>query len=180
MITLGPTLETPRLILRPPTLEDLDGFAAMMADPESAQFIGGLQPRSNVWRAVCAMAGSWVLQGYAMFSVFEKSTGKWVGRVGPWKPDGWPGTEVGWGLLREHWGKGYASESSAATIDWAFDHLGWTEVIHSIIPENTPSKQVAQRLGSRFLRMDYLPAPYEKDPMEIWGQSREEWRTRKK
>ncbi|CAM3316442.1 GNAT family N-acetyltransferase [Corallococcus sp. ZKHCc1 1396] len=180
MLTLGPTLETPRLILRPPTLQDLDGFAAMMADPESARFIGGLQPRSNVWRAVCAMAGSWVLQGYAMFSVFEKSTGKWVGRVGPWMPDGWPGTEVGWGLLREHWGKGYASESSAATIDWAFDNLGWTEVIHSIAPENTPSKQVAQRLGSRFLRMGHLPAPYDADPTEIWGQSREEWRTRKK
>ncbi|RKH08963.1 N-acetyltransferase, partial [Corallococcus sp. CA047B] len=100
--------------------------------------------------------------------------------VGPWMPDGWPGTEVGWGLLREHWGKGYASESSAATIDWAFENLGWTEVIHSIAPENTPSKQVAQRLGSRFLRMDHLPPPYEKDPSEIWGQSREEWRTRKK
>lgn len=180
MITLGPTLETPRLILRPPTLEDLDGFCAMMADPEAARFIGGLQSRSAVWRALCTMAGSWVLQGYAMFSVFEKSTGKWVGRLGPWKPADWPGTEVGWGLLREHWGKGYAAEGSAATIDWAFDHLGWTEVIHSIAQENTPSKQLAQRLGSRFLRMEHLPAPYEKDPMEIWGQTREEWRTRKK
>ncbi|RKH32071.1 GNAT family N-acetyltransferase, partial [Corallococcus sp. CA031C] len=76
MLTLGPTLETPRLILRPPTLQDLDGFSAMMADPESARFIGGLQPRSNVWRAICTMAGSWALQGFAMFSVFEKSTGK--------------------------------------------------------------------------------------------------------
>ncbi|MCY1043543.1 GNAT family N-acetyltransferase [Corallococcus sp. bb12-1] len=180
MLTLGPTLETPRLVLRPPTLQDLDGFSAMMADPESARFIGGLQPRTAVWRGICAMAGSWALQGYGMFSVFEKSTGKWVGRLGPWMPDGWPGTEVGWGLLREHWGKGYASEASAATLDWAFDHLSWTDVIHCIAPANTPSKQVAQRLGSRFLRMSPLPPPYDGEPAEIWGQSREEWRTRKK
>ena len=180
MTPIGPTLETPRLILRPPTLQDLDGFCAMMADPEAARFIGGVQSRSAVWRSVCTMAGSWVLQGYAMFSVFEKSTGKWVGRLGPWQPADWPGTEVGWGLLREHWGKGYASEGSIAAIDWAFDHLGWTEVIHSIATENTPSKQVAQRLGSRLLRMAHLPPPYEKDPVEIWGQTREEWRTRKK
>ncbi len=176
MIAPGPTLETPRLILRPPALEDLDGFAALMADPESARFIGGVMPRAVVWRGLCTMAGSWVLQGFAMFSVLEKATGRWVGRIGPWRPEGWPGPEVGWGLLREFWGKGYALEASIASIDWAFDHLGWTEVIHSIAPENTASQQLAQRLGSRLRGPGKLPPPYDTVPMEIWGQSREEWR----
>ncbi|WP_375741970.1 GNAT family N-acetyltransferase [Corallococcus interemptor] len=178
--TLGPTLETPRLILRPPTLQDLEGFVAMMANEETARYIGGVQPRSSVWRALCSMAGSWALQGFALFSVFEKATGKWVGRLGPWQPAEWPGTEVGWSLARDAWGKGYATEGATAAIDWAFDHLGWTEVIHSISPPNEPSKQVARRLGSRFLRMGMLPAPYNDHPVEIWGQSREEWRTRKR
>ncbi|NPC84790.1 GNAT family N-acetyltransferase, partial [Pyxidicoccus fallax] len=95
MIALGPTLETPRLILRPPMQEDLDGFAEMASNPESARFLGGVGPREVAWRGMATMAGSWALLGFGMFSVLEKSTGRWVGRVGPWKPEGWPGTEVG-------------------------------------------------------------------------------------
>jgi len=112
--------------------------------------------------------------------VLEKTTGRWVGRIGPWVPEGWPGTEVGWGLLHEFWGRGYAVEAANTAIDWAFDHLGWTEVIHCIAPENTPSQQVARRLGSRLLGPGKLPPPHENTPIEIWGQRREEWRARRK
>ena len=45
--------------------------------------------------------------------------------MGPWSPEGWPGTEVGWSFLREAGGKGYATEAATAAIDWAFDALGW-------------------------------------------------------
>ncbi len=96
-----PTLETERLILRAPRESDLDGYAALMADEESARHIGGVMPRSAVWRGMATMAGSWMLRGFAMFSVIEKHSGAWVGRIGPWAPEAWPGTEVGWGLLRE-------------------------------------------------------------------------------
>ncbi|NPC84181.1 GNAT family N-acetyltransferase, partial [Pyxidicoccus fallax] len=78
------------------------------------------------------------------------------------------------------WGKGYATEAATATIDWAFDHLGWTEVIHCIVPENTPSQAVARRLGSRLLGPGKMPPPHETLVIDIWGQSREEWRARRK
>ncbi len=172
-------LETPRLLLRPPVAEDLEGFAALLADPESARFIGGVQPRTMAWRALCVMAGAWALQGAAMFSVLEKATGAWVGRVGPWHPEGWPGPEIGWGLRREFWGRGYATEASEATLDWAFEHLGWTDVIHCIAPENTPSKQVALRLGSSPRGPAPLPPPFDSKPVEIWGQHRDTWRARR-
>ena len=175
----GPVLETPRLILRPPVAADLEGFVALLADPESARFIGGVQPRTMAWRALCVMAGAWALQGAAMFSVLEKATGAWVGRVGPWHPEGWPGTEIGWGLRREYWGRGYATEASEATIDWAFEHLGWTDVIHCIVPENTPSKQVALRLGSSLRGPGRMPPPFDTLSVEVWGQSRDAWRARR-
>ncbi len=180
MIAPGPTLETARLILRPTALEDLDGFATLGADPEAMRFLGGVQPRPMVWRGMCTLAGSWALQGFGMFSVLEKSTGQWVGRVGPWKPEDWPGTEVGWGLIRSAWGKGYATEAATAAIDWAFDHLDWTEVIHCITPENTASAEVARRLGSRLIGPAKLPPPHEAAVIDAWGQSREEWRARRK
>jgi RimJ/RimL family protein N-acetyltransferase len=175
---LGPTLETARLILRPPEERDLDGFAAMMADEEAARFVGGQQPRSGAWRGMAAMAGSWALRGYGMFSVIEKESGRWVGRVGPWQPEGWPGAEVGWGLERSAWGKGYATESAAAAIGWAFETLGWDDVIHCIDPDNRPSARVAERLGSAVRGSAYLPAPFDNTPVRIWGQSREQWRAK--
>ena len=176
-MTIGPTLETERLILRPPGPQDFEPWAEFHADLEVARYLGGPLSRAMAWRAICAMAGSWVINGFAMFSVVEKSTGRWVGRIGPWRPEGWPGPEVGWGLAREAWGKGYAVEGATATINWAFENLDWSEVTHAIDPANQPSRRVAERLGSRLLRHDVLPEPISV-PVEIWGQTREEWLSR--
>ncbi|MGZ8312612.1 MAG: GNAT family N-acetyltransferase [Allosphingosinicella sp.] len=176
---LGPTLETERLVLRPPREEDLDGWAELLADEEAARYIGGTMERAAAWRAMAAMTGSWALKGFGMFSVIDKASGAWLGRLGPWQPEDWPGTEVGWGLVRSAWGKGYATEGSARAIDWAFDHLGWTEVIHCIDPDNKGSIRVAERLGSTNRGPGKLPAPFAHFPVDIWGQSLAEWRSRR-
>jgi RimJ/RimL family protein N-acetyltransferase len=173
-------IETPRLILRPPRLDDLDAWVAMMEDEECARFIGGVAPREVTWRALMTMIGAWHAYGFAMFSVIEKSSGRWVGRLGPWQPLGWPGTEVGWSVIRECWGRGYAPEGAAVATDWAFDNLGWTDVIHSIDPANVASQAVARKLGSRNRGPGKLPPPFENAPIEIWGQTRDEWRARQK
>lgn len=174
-----PTLETERLILRAPAKEDFEAWADFCADEEAARFIGGRQDRIGAWRIMSVMAGAWTVRGFSMFSVIEKSTGRWVGRLGPWQPEGWPGTEVGWGIVRDAWGKGYATEGATAAIDWAFDTLGWDEVIHTIEPANVNSQKVAQRLGSRILRQAVLPAPMNV-AVDCWGQSREEWLARRR
>ncbi len=171
-------IETDRLVLRPPQADDFEGWAANMADAESARFIGGQQPRAVAWRGFLTMAGSWAIQGFGMFSVIEKSSGQWIGRMGPWFPEGWPGREVGWGLARHAWGKGYAMEGAAACMDFAFDQLGWDDVIHNIDPENAPSQALAKRLGSQLRGPGRLPAPFDTVPIEIWGQTRDAWRSR--
>ena len=171
-------LETPRLLLRPPRMEDFDAWATFLEDEVATHYIGGPQPRTTAWRTFMCMCGAWSMTGVAMFSVIEKSTGKWVGRLGPWHPEGWPEAEVGWGISRLHWGKGYATEGATAAVDYAFDVLGWTRVIHCIDPENAGSIGVARRLGSRLLRRVQMPAPYENATIDAWGQTREEWRQR--
>ena len=174
----GLQLETPRLILRLPSLADLDPWAAMMADEETAKFIGGVAPREVTWRAVMTMIGSWHAMGFGMFSVIEKSSGRWIGRLGPWMPEGWPGTEVGWALVRDSWGHGYATEGAEAATNWAFDNLGWSDVIHNIDPANMASQGVAERLGSRNRGRGRLPPPFQEATIDIWGQTKEEWRQR--
>jgi RimJ/RimL family protein N-acetyltransferase len=172
-----PVLETERLILRCPEQDDLDRFAEMMADPRAASFLGGVASRTAVWRSLMTIAGSWFVQGFGLFSVVEKASGRWVGRVGPWSPEGWPGTEVGWGLHPEAWGQGYATEAAEASMDFAFDRLGWDEAIHMIDPNNAPSQAVARRLGSRNLRPGRLP-DVDID-LDVWGQTRAEWNARR-
>jgi RimJ/RimL family protein N-acetyltransferase len=64
-------------------------------------------------------------------------------------------------------------------MDWAFDTLGWDEVIHTIDAANENSKVVARKLGSSLLRMGELPPPHAGTPIEIWGQSRQQWQQRR-
>ena len=176
----GPVLETERLTLRPIAIEDFPRWAEMMADPEASKFLGGVQPASVAWRGFMSMAGAWSLTGISMFSVTERDTGLWLGRIGPWTPHGWPGTEVGWGLHPDAQGKGYGVEAATATLDYAFDVLDWTDVIHCIDPDNVPSQRLAERLGSRNLGPTQMPPPFQDLPVDRWGQSREDWRTRRR
>jgi len=175
----GPTLHTERLILRPTIAADFDGWATLMSDPDCARYIGGVQSRAVSWRGFATVAGSWQLYGYSMFSVVERATGTWIGRLGPWQPEGWPGTEVGWGLVRQAWGKGYAVEGVTAAMDWAVEHLGWKDIVHAIDPANAPSQAVAKRIGSTLRGPGKLPVPFDTASIELWGQTAEQWRARR-
>ena len=148
----GPVIETERLILRPPVAGDFEAWAGCMADEATMRFLGGAQPRSAAWRGFCSMAGAWSLYGFAMFSVIERSSGRWIGRLGPWKPVDWPGTEVGWGLAREAWGKGYATEVARPMIEYVFGVSTLDTIYATIAPENTKSQRVADKLGMTFER----------------------------
>jgi RimJ/RimL family protein N-acetyltransferase len=54
---LGPTLETERLILRPPVAEDFAAFCAFEVDAETVKFLAGVKAPPVVWRSMRAMEG---------------------------------------------------------------------------------------------------------------------------
>ena len=145
------SLETERLVLRMFRESDTDAYAEMVGDPEVMRFLGGGQPvpRAEAWRNMAMILGHWQLRGYGMWAVEEKATGEMVGRVGCWRPEGWPGLEVGWTLRRRFWGRGYATEAARASLSYAFTTLGQTRVISLIAPENVNSIRVAERLGEK-------------------------------
>lgn len=171
-----PVLETERLILRLPEERDFEAWAAFKADPESTRFLGGVQSRAAAWRALASIVGSWSLRGCGFFAVEEKGSGRWVGHVGPWYPEGWPGREIGWSIAPEFQRRGYAREAAVAAIDFAFDELGWAEVIHCIDPDNLPSIRLAERLGSRLRRRGVDLPPFDVS-VDVYGQSCAEWRS---
>jgi RimJ/RimL family protein N-acetyltransferase len=142
-----PTLRTERLVLRPFRDEDLDAWAAIVGDPETAQFIGGVRSREDAWRSMAMYLGHWELRGYGQWAVERRLDGRLVGRAGLWYPEGWPELEVGWTLDRSVWGEGFATEAGQASIDWGFREIGLERIASVISKENSRSRAVAVRLG---------------------------------
>jgi RimJ/RimL family protein N-acetyltransferase len=166
-------------MLRVPDRADFDAWADFCADPDQARFLGGPTPREVAWRDFSMRTGMWLTRGFSMFSVIERASGAWVGRIGPWQPEGWPGTEVGWGVARAFAGKGYAYEAACAAMDYVVDVLGWDRIIHTIDPANTPSIRLAERLGSTNGGRVQLPPPLESLQVDAWGQDAAAWQARR-
>ena len=142
-----PVIETDRLLLREWREEDLDDYAAMVADAEVTRFVGGVQTRGEAWRSMAAMLGHWVLRGYGTWAVERKSDARLIGRIGLLNPEGWPGVEVIWTLCRPYWGKGYATEAARASLRFGFEHTSVPKLISLIDPQNQASQAVADRIG---------------------------------
>ena len=176
----GPLLVTDRLILRPPAAEDFDAFAEMCADAETMKYLGGACARAQAWRHWCTLAGAWHIRGFSMFSVVERETGEWVGRLGPWQPDGWPGHEIAYGVRAKFAGRGYAFEGAIAACDFAVEFLKWPQLMHCIDPDNLRSQALAKRLGATNSGPTRLPEPFHEAPVEAWTQSADQWRQRRK
>src|SRR5204863_351124 len=88
-----PTLVTERLILRPWRPEDFAPYARFSADEEAMRYLGRdgrPTDAAETWRTICLFIGHWYLRGYTLWAVEERASGEFVGRVGPWKPEGWP------------------------------------------------------------------------------------------
>ena len=152
-MTAVPELRTQRLVLRGWRDGDLDAFAAMQADPQVAEWLGGTpQARDDAWRTMALFAGHWVLKGCGQWVLEDRDSGGFVGRAGLWCPEGWPGVEVGWALVSHSWGQGLATEAGAAALAWAFDQLGLDQVVSVTLPGNTRSRAVMERLGLTYRR----------------------------
>jgi RimJ/RimL family protein N-acetyltransferase len=177
------TLETSRLTLRQWTLDDFEPFASVAADPQVMRFIsadGKPMSRFGAWQGLTSIVGHWTLRGFGQFAVIERSSGNFVGRLGPWYPEGWPDFEIGWALRSEYWGKGYATEGASKCIEYAFSELNREHLVSLIVPENARSIRVAERLGERLERKITLPhLPPEREVLQ-YGLTRTEWeRTRR-
>ena len=167
-------IETERLILREIDPErDFEPWARCMADPDTVRYLGTPpMNRAQAWRNMAHVMGHWVIRGYGFFSVELRHSGEWVGRVGPWAPEGWPGPEVGWTIAPGHTRKGYAYEAASACLDFVFGGLGWDRVIHVIMDGNEPSMGLARKLGSELLyEQQGLPAITDEKVL-VFGQSR--------
>jgi RimJ/RimL family protein N-acetyltransferase len=170
------TLTTERLLLRMFRETDLEAYAQMCADPEVVRYLGTGQTmsRPEAWRHMAMIVGHWHVRGYGLWAVEERATGQLIGRIGLFKPEGWPDVEVGWMLRRSSWGHGFATEGAQKAMHYAFETLRYTHVISMIRPDNTASIRVAERLGET-LKQRFEIAGHE---ALVFGISRAAWERR--
>lgn len=113
-------LATSRLQLRPHRPEDLDESYRLWSDPATVRFISGTPlTKEEVWFRLLRNLGHWQVYGYGYFVVLHQE--KFLGEVGiaDFKREGLDlQPEVGWVLLPEAQGQGFAREAVQGILDW--------------------------------------------------------------
>jgi RimJ/RimL family protein N-acetyltransferase len=144
-------LLTPRLVLRQWRAADLEPFAALNADPEVMQYFPSPLSREQSGALANDAASAISQRGWGLWAVEVSEAGAFIGFVGLSIPEFeahfTPAVEIGWRLLRGHWGNGYATEGAGAAIAFGFDELQLDEIVSFTSSVNDRSRRVMERLG---------------------------------
>ena len=153
-ICSAPRLETERLILRAFRRDDLDAFAATLADPAVMHYLTGEGlSREDSLRRLFMAVGQWPLTGMGMWAVERKADGQLVGHLGFFDMErdmtpslsGLP--EMGWIFDTSVHGQGIAQEACEAALEWLEATHGASEVPAIISEANGASMKLAEKLG---------------------------------
>ena len=147
-------LETSRLILRHPVLDDLDSLFALYCDPDVSKYIPDAPRNYEETREELV----WHMNGHpkhpelGLWATIHKETGKFIGRCGllPWTIDGQNEIEVAYLISKAYWGQGLGTEAAQAILDYGFEKLNLSRLICLIDKENLASIKVAEKIGMTF------------------------------
>jgi len=153
-------LETERLVLRRPRVEDAEALLELFGDAEKMRYIGDGRTTDleGAGRALRRWLERWDESGIGQFVVERREDGRFVGRAGflVWDPATWTPcalaehaeVEIGWSIARPLWGWGYATEAALALRDWRDRE----RLISLIQHGNERSVRVAEKIGERYER----------------------------
>jgi len=147
---MGVFIETRRLLLRESVPDDAEAFFAFNSDPDVMRFVG-----DEVWESVehtrekLAAYPDYRKHGYGRWSVVYKPDNRVIGFNGLKYLDDLAEVDLGYRLLPEYWGRGLATESSTAVLAYGFDDLKLDRIIGLVLPENSRSIHVLEKMGMR-------------------------------
>jgi len=167
------TLETARLILRPRTLDDAEALHAAFADVELMRYWSG-PPHASVEETRADLARD--APEWRRWAITLKGDDTAIGVVAAGEKRQGNVTEIGYLLVRDHWGRGIAREAVSAVIDRIFAE-GQRRVFADTDPDNGPSRALLERLGFKheaLLRAEWETHLGVRDTT-IYGLLRDEW-----
>lgn len=155
-------LSTQRLKLRAFTADDLNLLHQLHANREVAKTtIDGVQSLETVKKHLDNFIAHQEKFGFSQWAVFEKDSGKFVGRGGFTKralsEEVGEYVEIRFAFLPEFWGQGYASEITRELIKFAFENLGLEVISAAHGVSNDKSKQILTKNGFTLVKIISLP-----------------------
>ena len=157
-------LETDRLILRRVGLDDADLLLAVWNDPAFIENVGDRGVRSLEGAAEAMKSGALKLyaeHGFGPYAMVRKDDGTRMGICGLFKRENLEYPDIGFGVLPEFCGKGYAGEAAFAVMAHARDDLQIEELTAIVSPGNAPSIGLIEKLGLVFVKMITMPGDTE-------------------
>lgn len=144
-------LETPRLVLREYTEDDVPAVLAYQSDPRYLRYYPWNERTLEDVRRFVGAFIDWQAESPRrrfQLAVLLCETGELIGSCGVRrKPDDDTEAGIGFELSPEHWGRGYATEAATAMAGFAFRDLGVLRLSSWCIAENTASARVLEKLG---------------------------------
>jgi ribosomal-protein-alanine N-acetyltransferase len=145
---------TERLRTRRPEPSDLDGYRALLLDPEVEASLrpAGALPMSEggVAALLAGDEAHWQAHGFGPWALLELDGGAFVGRGGlQWADlDDREAVELPWAILARHWNRGFATEAAEAALAWARERE-LPEAVALIGADNDASRRVAEKIDMR-------------------------------
>lgn len=143
-------IESARLILEPFQEADADALYKMESDAVVKQYAGGVLTHAQTEKLLKQFVESVRDTGLGALAIKVKETNQIVGLCGLYLTDTPGEAEIFYGLARDSWGEGYATEACEALIAAATQQLSLSAIIAGVHPENLRSVRVLERLGLRF------------------------------
>lgn len=143
-------LETPRLCLRPFTLDDAEDYLRLNADPNLMRYIG--RPALTSLDQAIAMLKAAPLRDYQQtglgrLACIDKFSGKMVGFAGLKLVAELQEYDIGYRFLPAYWGKGLATEAGTALLQYGREVRGLNRIVGIVDPDNKSSIAVLKKLG---------------------------------
>ncbi|WP_221568074.1 GNAT family N-acetyltransferase [Alkalihalobacillus sp. TS-13] len=144
-------LRTERLKLRPLKKGDLSNLMKIFSDPIAMKHYPSTKTEQQAEEWIEWTHNNYNAYNVGLWAVELLETGEFAGQCGivPQKINSEVMMEIGYLFIREHWGKGYATEAALACLNYGFEKCRYPKLISLIAPENSPSSAVAKRIGMR-------------------------------
>jgi ribosomal-protein-alanine N-acetyltransferase len=142
-------LETPHLILREFSPDDVDALGRVLSDPDTMRFYPAPLDRAGVEEWIARNLCRYTKDGHGLWAMILKASGELIGDCGlTVQPvDGTDEIEIGYHVRRDRWGQGLATEAARACRDYGFARLPVDHIISLSRPEKLPSRRVAEKNG---------------------------------
>jgi [ribosomal protein S5]-alanine N-acetyltransferase len=153
-------LETERLILRRLTIDDADFILELLNEPAFIRNIGDRGVRNTDDAQLYILSGpvaSYGKYGFGLFGVERKESGEPIGICGLLKRDSLDDVDIGFAFLERFRGKGFATESAAAVMEYGRSTLRIPRIVAITSPDNEESIRVLSKIGLRFDKMIRMP-----------------------